>query len=154
MHSDYEKKLEVEVGRVLKDLPELEAPDLLVRRIMNRLEQHSLTIWYRRPWQTWPSGLKATSLIALLMLFVGLCYAGREFSHAEITAAAGHRVGDWLSNLGAITNTAMVLLDSLCLVVKKLGTGFIVACLFALGLGYVMCVGLGTLYMRLAFAKH
>ena len=40
------------------------------------------------------------------------------------------------------------------LVVKKLGTGFIVTCLVAMGIGYAMCVGLGTVYFRLAFAKR
>jgi hypothetical protein len=39
-------------------------------------------------------------------------------------------------------------------VVKKLGTGFIVTCLVAAGIGYAMCVGLGTVYFRLAFAKR
>ncbi len=154
MNPDYENKLDVEIGRFLRNLPELEAPDPLVRRVMNRLEQRSRIIWYRRSWQTWPLRLQTTSLIALLMLFIGLCYAGLEFSHAGITTAAGHRVGEWLSNLSAGTNTFMVLLNSMCLVVKKLGTGFIIASLFAIGLGYVMCVGLGTIYMRLTFAKH
>jgi hypothetical protein len=154
MNSDYEKKLDIEIGTVLKDLPELEAPDALVTRVMIRLERRSRIIWYRRSWQTWPLGLQTTSLLVLIVLFGGLCYAGLELSHADLATTTGQRVGGWFSNLSAVTSTLMILLNSFCLVVKKLGTGVVVACLFAIGLGYVMCVGLGTVYMRLTFAKH
>ena len=53
-----------------------------------------------------------------------------------------------------IQNTFNVLVSAAVLVVKKLGTGFIVTCLVAMGIGYAMCVGLGTVYFRLAFAKR
>jgi hypothetical protein len=38
--------------------------------------------------------------------------------------------------------------------VKKLGTVFIIACLVAAGSGYAMFMGLGTVYLRLAFSKR
>jgi hypothetical protein len=51
-------------------------------------------------------------------------------------------------------NTFGVLVNAALLAAKKLGTGFIVACLVAVGLGYALCVGLGTVYFRLALAKQ
>jgi hypothetical protein len=154
MSLDHEKRLEIEVGRVLKDLPDLEAPSSLLGQVISRLEERANLPWYRRSWQTWPAPLRVALLMTLLTLFIGLCLAGREFTHSGMAMAAAHRVGEWFSGLGAIANTLAVLLNSLCLVLKKLGTGFVILCLFAVGLAYVMCVGLGTMYMRLTFAKQ
>ena len=98
--------------------------------------------------------LQAASLVVLLALFGGLCLGGWQLSQTGTAALALHRLGEWFSGLGVIQNTFNVLADAAVLVVKKLGTGFIVACLIAAGTGYAMCIGLGTVYFRLAFAKR
>ena len=67
---------------------------------------------------------------------------------------AAHRVGQWFSGLNTIGSLLNILAGSVALVVKKLGTSFIIACLVAAGLGYAMFMGLGTVYFRLAFAKR
>jgi hypothetical protein len=75
-------------------------------------------------------------------------------SQTETVSFALRRVGEWSSGLSTIGNTLNVLVSAAVLVVKKLGTGVIVTCLIIVGLGYAMCVGLGTVYFRLAFAKR
>jgi uncharacterized membrane protein len=154
MNPDYDKRLEAEISRELKALPELAAPDTLVNRVMTALEQRARVPWYRRSWQTWPVALQTASLVVLLALFGGLCLAGWELSQAEAATLALHRVGAWFSGLSVIGNTFNVLVSAAALAVKKLGTGFIIACLVLAGLAYALCVGLGTVYFRLAFAKH
>lgn len=154
MNPDYEKRLEAKISRELKALPELAAPAALANRVMAVLEQRTRLPWYRRSWQTWPMALQAASFAVLLALFSGLCLGGWELSQAEATTLALHRVGEWLSGLNLIVNTFNVLMDAALLAVKKLGTGVIVACLVIVALGYAMCVGLGTVYIRLAFAKR
>jgi hypothetical protein len=154
MNSDYEKQLEIRIGSALQELPELEAPASIVPQVMATLQRRSGLVWYRRSWQSWPRMLRAVSLVTLMALFVGLWFAGREFFHTDMMIAAGQRAGEWFAGLSSITNTLGVLLNSACLVVRKLGAGLIIACLFAFGLTYLMCVGLGTMYMRLTFAKH
>jgi hypothetical protein len=154
MNPDYDKRLEAAISRELKALPELAAPGVLASRVMAALEQRARVPWYRRSWQRWPVAWQAASLVVLLALFGGLCLAGWELSQAEATTFALHRVGEWFSGLSMIENTFNVLVSATVLVVKKLGTGFIVTCLVAAGIGYAMCVGLGTVYFRLAFAKR
>jgi len=154
MNPDYDKQLEAAISRELKALPELAAPGVLANRVMAALEQRVRVPWYRRSWQMWPVNLQAVSLVVLLALFGGLCLAGWELSQAEATVFALHRVGEWFSGLSMIENTFNVLASAAVLVVKKLGTGFIVTCLVVAGIGYAMCVGLGTVYFRLAFAKR
>jgi len=154
MNPDYDKQLDATISRELKALPELAAPGVLANRVMAALGQRARLPWYRRSWQMWPVNLQAVSLVVLLALFGGLCLAGWELSQAEATTFALHRVGEWFSGLSMIENTFNVLESAAVLVVKKLGTGFIVTCLVAAGIGYAMCVGLGTVYFRLAFAKR
>ena len=154
MNPDYDKQLEAAISRELKTLPELAAPGALASRVMATIEQRARVPWYRRSWQTWPMVLQAASLVVLLALFGGLCLGGWQLSQTGTATLALHRVGGWFSGLNVIGNTFHVLVNAVLLAVKKLGTGFIVACLVAAGIGYAMCVGVGTVYFRLAFAKR
>jgi hypothetical protein len=154
MNSDYDRQLEAAISRELKALPELAAPGVLANRVMAALDQRARVPWYRCSWQTWPVVLQTASLVVLLALFGGLCFGGWQLSQAEATTSALHRVGEWFSGISMMENTFNVLVNAAVLAAKKLGTGFIVACLVAAGIGYAMCVGLGTVYFRLAFAKR
>jgi hypothetical protein len=154
MNPDYDKQLEAAINRELKALPELAAPGALANRVMAALGQRARVPWYRRSWQMWPVVPQAAALVVLLALFGGLCFGGWQLSQAEATSFALHRVGEWFSGLSMIGNTFSVLASAAVLVAKKLGTGFIVTCLVAVGIGYAACIGLGTVYFRLAFAKR
>jgi len=154
MNSEYEKRLESEIDRELRALPELIAPHSLFFRVMAAIESRLNLPWYRQSWQGWPLALRAVSLVILLGLFGGLCFATWRFSHTEAFAAAIQRPMSWLSGLGAILHAVTVVLSGLMLAVKQLGTAVIIGCLVALGLGYAMCVGLGTVYLRLALSRR
>jgi len=154
MSQEYEKQLETEVGRSLKNLPELAAPPTLSARVMAALEARSRVPWYRQSWQSWPWLAQAGSLALLLALFAALCFVGGQVPHTGEFATASHSVNAWFSSVTALWNTLATLLGAVGLVVKHLGTGFIVACVLALGLGYAICVGLGTVCFRLAVARR
>ena len=154
MSSEYEKRLEGEIERELRRLPELIAPRSLILRVMAAIENRLRLPWYRQSWQVWPLALRAVSLVILLALFGGLCFATWKLSHTESFALAMQRPLSWLSGLGAIWHAVNVVLGGLTLAVKQLGTAVIIGCLAALALGYAMCVGLGTVYLRLALARR
>ena len=152
MNADYERQLEAEISRELKQLPELTAPPSLVSRVLTTLERRSLVPWYQRSWQMWPAGLRWASLLALVALFGSLCFGGWELAHTQTVTLALRRVANGFAACSAVGNTLNVLLGSAVLVAEHLGTGFMIACLAALALGYAICVGLGTAYMRIALA--
>jgi hypothetical protein len=56
--------------------------------------------------------------------------------------------------VGALGNTVSVLLGAVVLAVKQLNTGIIIAVLAALAVGYAICLGLGTVCVRIAFARR
>ena len=154
MNSDYEKQLESEVDRQLKALPPLVAPATLVARVLAVIENRAVLPWYRQSWPVWPLALRAVSLLILLGGFGALCFAGWEVSQAPSVLAAGHRIAGWFSGMNTVWNAMNALGGAVVVVAKHLGTGFIIGCLAAVALGYALCLGLGTVYVRLAFARR
>ena len=155
MKFDYEKQLETAVDRELKQLPELLAPHTLVLRVMKAIEARLVGLpWYRQSWQMWSPALRTLSLIVMVALFSGLCFGTWKLTHLESFAAAMQPVGSWLAGFGAIWHAMVALISALVLAVKQLGTGFLVAIFAALALGYALCVGLGTVYLRLGLARR
>jgi hypothetical protein len=154
MNLEYEKRLEVEVDRELRALPELPAPRTLISRVMMALENRVILPWYRQGWQRWPVGLRAVSFVALLALFGGICFGGWHLVHSEGFGAGMQKVGNWFSGVTVLWKAVTTLVTAIVAVVKNLGTGFILGCLAALALGYAMCVGVGTLWVKLALAQR
>jgi uncharacterized BrkB/YihY/UPF0761 family membrane protein len=154
MKPEFDKQLEAEIDRELKSLPELPAPPTLATRVMSAIERRANRAWYRQPWQEWPAALRMVSLVILLALFGGLCVAGCRLAQGEAFIATTHQLGRCLSGLGTLGNAAGVLLGAVVLAVKQLGTAIIVAALAAVAVGYAICLGLGTVCVRLAFAHR
>jgi hypothetical protein len=154
MQPEYERELEAEIDRELKGLPELPAPHTLASRVRLAIEGQPEVAWFRQPWQMWPTALRIGSLVLLLLLFGGLCFSGDRLAHGVAFIGAAHRLGQWLSDVSALGKAVSVLLGAAVLAVKQFGTGFIVAGLLAVAVGYAMCLGLGTFCVRLAVARH
>lgn len=154
MNPDYEKRLEAEIQRQLEGLPDLPAPVTLATRVMSRVGARLSLPWYRRPWPLWPTPMQAVLLILLLGLFGGLCFASWKLMQADSLTASLHRLGGWFSAFGALWGAFTALLGAIVIVIKQLGTGFIIGCLVAIGLGYALCLGLGSFCVRLALARR
>ena len=154
MNAEYEKNLEAQIDRALKGLPELMAPSTLLPRVLESVSRRHALPWYRQPWQMWPVGLRISTMVFLLALCGGLCVACWQLTRAAGFATASQEVAQTFSGITAIWNVLNVLLGAIVIVVKHLGTGFMIACGVALALGYGICVGLGTACVRLAYARR
>ena len=154
MNTELDKRLEAEIGRELSGLPELAAPDDLASRVMGAIQRRATLPWHRRSWQTWPAVLQAASLFILAAMFAALCFGAWKLGQTETVTTASLQAGEWIAGVNAIGKTLLVLLNAVVVVVKNLGTWFIVLCLVMWALGYAACVGLGTMLVRFAFARH
>ena len=154
MNLHEEKRLEVAIDRELKALPNLRAPGTLASRVMSAIENGAVLPWYRRAWQTWPVTLRAASLVALLAMFGGLCFAGWELSQAASLVSATQKVGGWFAGLNFAWSAISAVGNALVLVIKSLGTGFIIACTVTALLAYAVSLALGTVFVRLAWARR
>jgi predicted lysophospholipase L1 biosynthesis ABC-type transport system permease subunit len=154
MDWDDQQRLEVEIDRELKRLPELVAPQKLAHRVMAAIAQRRALPWYRQPWQVWPAPLRIGALVFLLGSFGGLCFASWELTRAAGFTAAMQEVGQLFSWVTAIWSALNALALAAVLIVKHLGTGFMAAIAAAMAFGYAICLGLGTAVVRLALAQR
>ena len=156
MNTNPENELAALIDRELKSLPPLTAPPRLASRVMARLaaQAEAEAVWYRRAWPTWPLALRVASLVVLLALFGGLCFAGWQASHAPSVTAASEKVSGAFALVTLAANTLGALGNAAAQVVRHLGMGFIVAAVAVATLGYAACVAFGTFYLRFAFARR
>lgn len=154
MNENKNSQLEAAVDRELKALPNLRASQTLLPRVMAVLEQRAGLPWYRRAWQTWPLPLQAVSMLVLLVAFAGLCLGSWQLVNAPAVASATSEASGWIRILSRTLSTLGVLVNALALAVRSLGPLVLFGIMMALLLGYAACVGFGTLYVRLAFARR
>lgn len=154
MESDYEKQLALEIDRELKRLPELRAPASLAARVMASIQHPVELPWYRRAWQSWPMPTQVAAMAILLAFLGALCYGAWELTYSPGFALAVQKVAHTFSGVSAIWNAANAICGVVVITVKQLGSGFLIAALAAVALAWAACVGLGTVYVRLAFARR
>jgi len=152
MNPDYEKQLEAAVRRELKSLDELEAPPQIARRVLGAIERRAATPWFRREWQAWPPALQAVSLFCLLTLFAALCFGGSTLVHFAAVSPVAREITGWFNLFGAVWNAAAVLANALGLAFRSLGPAAVIGAVVLVAACYISCMGLGTVYWRLAWA--
>lgn len=154
MNLEYEKKLEVEVDRELKALPEIAAPATLIARVMASIELRKALPWFKRAWHTWPGSLQGLFLATMLALFGGICFGGWELTHTATFGVALQTIGNWFSGFGAIYTTLNALAGATVALIKQVNSAVLMAFLCAAGLGYAIFLALGTMYVKVAFSKR
>lgn len=154
MNPSPNNNLERDIDRALKSLPDLQAPTTLVPGVLARIQSPAPSLAGRQFWQLWPAPVRLVILTMLAGLFVALCWAGRDLFSAIGNSPVAGQVTAWLSGLRVLLNTVGVLLQTCLLLVRSLGWGALYGTFAALALGYAVCVMLGTVYVRLAFARQ
>ncbi len=98
--------------------------------------------------------LRVVSLVVLVAISGTICFASWKLTQAESFLAVIHQVNGWFAGANSLWNALNAVLGVGLMLIKKLGTGFIIATLLAVAMGYAMCIGLGTVYVRLAFGRR
>ena len=154
MNAEYEKQLEASVRRELRALGELEAPPEIASRVMRVIGQRAAAPWYRREWLTWPLAVRWVSLVGLLAAFAFLCFGSWQLLHLAALTPAAREVSGWVSLADAVWNAVNALTSALALAFRSLGPVVLIGGAVMLLICYAMCVGLGTVYWRLAYMRR
>jgi hypothetical protein len=154
MNPDYEKHLEAEIDQALKGLPDLEAPETLTRRVMMTLARRTARAWYRQPWEFWPSPLRTLAVAILVSSFGGLCFASWMLMRASGVQLAVQEVAQAFSGVFALCNAFAAVLNGLVVALKQVHPAILFGCASAFALAWALCLGLGTVCVKLAWAKR
>ena len=120
---------------------------------MAAAEQQAARPWYRQSWAAWPTPVRVFALAVLVSVFAGICWAGAMVPASPAVASAMKDVNHWRANAGTVWNAVQVVSGAGLLLLKQLGPWVIGGALALLVLGNAVCMGLGTLCVRLAFAQ-
>ena len=154
MKPDPDQDLALQVDRALKALPELPAPAALSQRVMAAIHARTALPWHRQAWSTWPAWAQTVAFLLLAGLFAGICLAAYKLPEVAAVAALQHQVSAWFAVLNAGWAAVGALGTAVSHAVSHCGTALLTGCIVALVFAYLMCMGLGTVYVRLALARR
>lgn len=148
-----EKELEELLHLELRRLSDRPAPATLIPRVMSRIQAKSLVSWWQRPCLTWPALAQAVSILLLCGLVGAIRFwFGDSSLHWNLNQVPESAIG-WLSPLSGIATGLATLLKALVIVTQQAGQFFWLAALSVSLLAYLSCLGVGTVFYRLAFAR-
>jgi hypothetical protein len=154
MGSQYEQNLESEIDQALKSQPELQAPSTLIPRVSAAIAQRRISPWYRQPWHAWSVSMRAVALVILAGFFASLCLGVWRLPDTQSYLEAARHAAGWFSGLTTLWNALNALLSALAQAIQQLHRGILFGCLTAVALAWAMCLGLGTLCLRLVLARR
>lgn len=152
MNPKHENRLEAMIDRELKQLPELKAPETLMPKVMMRLAAKAAT--RKAGWQSWSKPMQWLSLAGLTLFFGALCWGAWVLLQSPEVSAAEQRVHSWYAGATLLWAAFGTVFQSLLLALRQLGTGYLLGLAAAALIGYAFVVGLGTVYLRVAFARR
>jgi hypothetical protein len=154
MTPEQQKQLELKIAGELRQLGELTAPPSLAPRILRAIEQRAMLPWYQRPWQAWPVSLRNVAAVILLAGFSLLFAVVWQLMQSASMDLAAKEFLAWIQPLVVLWDAAVLLLNSLFLAVKSIHPAVLAGIAAAVCATYATCVGLGTIYLRLALARR
>ena len=150
MNPDLEKELERRIGLVLQGLPDLTAPPELLTRTMAAVQRAALGS--RRYGAKWPLPARLAFVALGLVVAAVVCLGWRSLQPGIFAMISTH-LAPAADGLSCFWKFISALSGAVVLAMKHMGTGFILACLYAAAAGWALCAGAGTIFVRFAFAK-
>jgi hypothetical protein len=153
-HNDSDKLAE-SIDTQLKSLPDLQAPATLLPRVMGIIQAQASLPWHRRSWQTWPMPLQVVLVLGLTLGFAGLYLLVARIPQSSLVLRLTNEIQSGLalasviwSALSAVAGAAERLIKSM-----NLSPAILAGCGAAVVLGYMACLGVGAIYLKLALTR-
>ena len=147
-HSD--DKLEKLIHRELSRLPDIQAPETLLPRVLGRILADAQLHWWQRPWFHWPTAPRMLSLLFAVglvsLVFSGVLIFGQDITgYLSIDAARS-----WFGQFSVLESLFTTLASAVLVILNTIGTIWLILCLTMVSMAYFSCVGIGTVCFRLA----
>lgn len=153
MEDDRDRQLERLIQQELRRLPELRAPETLVHRVMLAVHARSRQRWWHRPWLTWPLGVQLLSL-ALLLVSVGIVsYLAGAVWGGLSTPSIPSKMVESLVWLKPVWEAVSALLGAIVVLARAVSSQYLLIGASLVTAVYLTCIGLGTVWFRLAYNR-
>lgn len=150
MKNDSEDNLEKLIHRALAKLPELQAPETLIPRVLETIRIEARRPWWRRSWFYWPFGARVVSVVFALSIMT-LIFTGTAFLWQDAAGAVELEVAEpWFARISAIGDILGTMAGAALVVWNSISKLWLLLCMIVAFMMYVACVGIGTLCFRLA----
>jgi hypothetical protein len=148
------KSLEQLIQRELSKLPERQAPDTLIPRVLARIEARARRHWWQRPWTQWPIGLQVVSVPLLLASAAALVVGSSAVWRLYAAQLSFQSLSDGLGTVSDAWDILETLGNALLVLTRGVGQEWVLMALLVPFVMYLACVGLGTLCYRTAFYRR
>jgi len=142
------------LSRELKGLPDRPAPDTLIPRVLAALEERACLPWYQQTWWTWPPAVRLVSLLLFSALLGGLTWVALHAGESVVMAEAGGRFTGWWASLQPAWTVVNSVINALALAIRQTGGWLLVGGVTFCAAMYLSCVGLGTMFYRVAIKNR
>lgn len=143
---DPDPNLEAWADAELKRLPPVHAPRALVPSVLGLLRERAQRPWWLGVWWEWPVAAKVASVLAALL--IAAAFGGGGFLLDRQVAVYSGQVTEHLSPLAGLWETLGSLWSAVVLVWRVALQPMAVIGLGVVGGLYLVCIGLGTAFVR------
>jgi hypothetical protein len=154
MKEPLESSLEQRMHELLRQLPDRPAPATLAPRVMAAIAARKTPqVWWRRPFWGWPWTLQVVVLFGVLAGLTGVIYWGGAWSPQLSVSPVFARISDLGTDLASLGRALLSLADAAALVLSTLLRPWLMVALGLIGVMYLCCLGVGTLFYRVAYRR-
>lgn len=152
MDPEIDPKLETLLGAELKKLPLLSAPTSLVPRVMAILATRQALPWWQRSWWDWPLAAKAAFLLIAVAIAGAFGSGGVLVDQGVVNYS--QQMTERLGPASTLWDTAVSLRTAAGHLWAQAAQPLLVTLLIAAGMLYLICVGVGTAFVRSALKRY
>lgn len=144
------KSLEELIQRELSSLPEQQAPETLIPKVLAQIRERAKRHWWQRPWIQWPFAIQVASAPFLMSGAVGTFYGLSWIWGLLATGMELESVSSALSVAGALWEVVLVLGNALLVLSQTIGQQWLLLAIFVPLIMYLACVAIATACYRVA----
>jgi hypothetical protein len=150
MNPEPDPELESLLDSELKQLSLVSAPPTLVRKVLAALEARAARPWWQRAWWDWPVTAQAAFFLLALSIVAAISTGGFWIDNS--VSSYSQQVSERLTPLASTWDTLSPLSNAGMLLWEKAQPLLFYGVILA-GALYLLCVGVGTMFFRVALKR-
>jgi hypothetical protein len=152
MENNSQDKLAEIIHRELMMLPARPAPEMLVIRVLERIEQRKRQ-WWKQPWALWPFLARVISIPAMLLCATAFVMGLRLLLKVNVRDWAMTQAGELFRPLAPSFEFGLAVMNTLLLSLRSMEQQWILLSAMVAFLMYLACVAVGTVCFRVALQR-